>query len=146
MKKLKVWLVLALVFLAGFVGGVVATRVVVRRVVRAVMAHPELVRVRVERELDRKLRLDSRQRMQVHEVLDHSQAQLKDLRQEFQPRLHLILGEARQSISAVLTPRQQSRFEAYLAEHPLPAGAGDSSSSPQPNAGPSAGPSAADTK
>jgi hypothetical protein len=123
MKRFKVWLVLALVFLAGFAGGVVATRVAVRRVVRAAITHPELIRVRVERDLDRKLALDPRQRAQVHEALLHSQEQLKQVRLDFQPRLRSILAETRREISAVLTPAQQLRFEQYLAEHPLPAAA-----------------------
>jgi hypothetical protein len=120
MKRFKVWLALALVFIAGFAAGVVTTRAVAKRVVRAALAHPGLIRARIEHELDRKLRLDARQRGVVHQVLLHTHEQLTDLRVEIQPQLGAILGAARQNISAVLTPDQQKRFEKYLAEHPLP--------------------------
>jgi hypothetical protein len=119
MKTLKVWLVLLLVFVAGFTGGVVATRVVVRKMVQAAIRHPELVRHRIELNLDRRLRLDAQQREQVRQILTDTQGRLKDLRKEFQPQLVDILQETRKKISAVLTPEQQKRFDDYLAERPL---------------------------
>lgn len=120
MKTLRVWLVLALVFFAGFAGGVLTTRTITRRVVQAVMAHPALLRGRIERDLDRKLKLDARQEAELHRVLLQSGERLKELRRDFQPRLHTILSETRQEISALLTPEQQRQFEKYLADHPLP--------------------------
>jgi hypothetical protein len=121
MKALRVWLVLTLVFLAGFGGGVFTTRVITRRVVRAVIAHPELIQVRLERSLGRKLGLDARQKAEVHRVMQQSREQLKEMRRDNLPRLRTILTETRRQISAVLTPAQQREFEQYLADHPLPA-------------------------
>jgi hypothetical protein len=131
MKRFKVWLVLGLIFLAGFAGGVVTTRVVVHRVVRAAILHPEFVRARIERDLDRKLKLDARQRGEVHQVLLHSYGELRQLRLDSQPRLASILGETRRQISAVLTPGQQQRFDNYLAAHPLPAAPAADSRNPE---------------
>jgi O-antigen ligase len=116
MKKLKVWLVLALVFLAGFAGGVVVTRVVTRRVIAAVIAHPELVRVKIERDLNRNLKLDARQRERVHQILTGAHDRLKALRQDFQPQFVSIVQDTRTEISAVLTPEQQKKFEQFQAE------------------------------
>src|SRR5215475_840663 len=118
MKTLKVWLVLLLVFLAGFAGGVVATRIVVRKIVQTAIRHPELVRHRIELSLDRRLRLDPQQREQVGQILAETQDRLKALRKEFQPQFADIMQETRGKISAVLTPEQQQKFDAYLAEHP----------------------------
>jgi len=120
MKSLRVWLLIALVFLAGFAGGVLTTRIVTRGIMRSVLTNPNLVRERIERDLDRRLRLDETQEAEVHRVLVRSCDRLKELRQDFQPRVREILGEARQEISAVLRPEQRRKLERYLEDHPLP--------------------------
>src|SRR4051794_1222016 len=102
MKRFKVWLLLALVFLAGFAGGIVATRVAVRHFVRQAMDKPELVRNKVERDLNRKLRLDVGQREQVRQILRQSHEQLRKLRREYQPQFAGILQTTRKDIAAVL--------------------------------------------
>jgi uncharacterized protein YneF (UPF0154 family) len=117
MKRFKVWLLLTLVFLAGFSGGIVATRIAVRHFVRQAMTKPELVRNKVERDLIRKLRLDAGQREQVRQILRRSHQQIQELRREFQPQFADILQATRKDISAVLTPAQQQRFEQFQAEN-----------------------------
>ncbi|HLP77832.1 MAG TPA: hypothetical protein VK327_13045, partial [Candidatus Paceibacterota bacterium] len=81
MKRFKVWLLLVLVFLAGFAGGMVVTRGMVRHFVRNAIANPDVVRNRIERDINRKLRLDARQRKEVHQILVESHRQIRDLRQ-----------------------------------------------------------------
>ncbi len=117
MKRFKVWLLLALVFLAGFTGGVVVTRGVVRHFVRNAIANPDLVRNKIERDLNRKLRLDVRQRKEVHRILAESHRRLRELRQDFQPQLASILESTRKDIAGVLTPEQQAEFERLQAEN-----------------------------
>ncbi len=121
MNRLKVWLVISLIFCAGFAAGVLVTKTVTRRIIRTALAHPEFVRERIERSLDRELGLDSRQRAEVHEIMVRSHEQLKDLRRGFQPRVRSLLAETRNAIAAVLTPEQRQRFEKLLAKRPLPA-------------------------
>jgi uncharacterized protein YneF (UPF0154 family) len=117
MKNLKVILVLVLVFCAGFAGGVVVTRSSVRHFVRNAIANPELVQRRIEQDLDRRLRLDPKQRQEVHRILMSSHRDMQELRREFQPRFGEILERARNNISAVLTPEQQQRFERFQLEN-----------------------------
>jgi Spy/CpxP family protein refolding chaperone len=121
MKTLKVIGLLALIFAAGFSGGVVATRILVRRMVQVAVAHPEVtrevVRTNIEQNLFRKLRLDPEQRQQVHLILKDSHDKLRDIREEFQPKLNTVVLDARTNISAVLKPEQQKRFEEFLAEN-----------------------------
>lgn len=117
MKHLKVILVLLLVFTAGFAGGVVVTRGVVRHFVRNAIANPELVRGKIERDLDRRLRLDPQQRRQVHQILVNSHQKLQTVRREFQPRISEILTNTQREISAVLTAEQQKRFNQFQAEN-----------------------------
>ena len=117
MKRFKVWLLLALVFAAGFAGGIVTARVSIRHFVRQAIAHPELVRDRIERNLDRRLRLDARQQEQVHEMLVRSHDRLKSLRAEFQPRLRALLEDLHHEVDGVLTPEQRARLDAFLEEN-----------------------------
>ena len=120
MKNYKVWLLLGLVFLAGMAAGTFATRAVVRRVVQAALIHPERAQYRIERDLQRKLRLNASQAAEVAQILAASREELQGLRRDVQPRIRGIFQNARQRISKVLTAEQQARFEKYLADHPLP--------------------------
>ena len=117
MNKWKVWLLLALVFFAGFAGGMAVTRVQVRHFVRQAIANPEVVRVRIERDLNRNLRLNRKQREQVRQILADSHRQLQELRRDYQPRFGAITQSARQEIAAVLTPEQREKFEQYQREN-----------------------------
>jgi hypothetical protein len=121
MKTLKVIGLLVLIFAAGFSGGVVATRIVVRHMVQVAVAHPEatreVVRTNIEQNLMQKLRLNPQQRQQVHLILKDSHDKLRDIREEFQPKLNAVVLDARTNISAVLKPEQQKRFEQFLSEN-----------------------------
>jgi len=117
MKKIKPWLVLALVFLAGVVFGVVATRVAVRHFVRVAISQPDRLRERIERDLTRQLKLNAQQRPQVHAALVRAHERLQALRAEFQPRFVEILNDARTEITAELTPKQRARFEKFREEN-----------------------------
>jgi uncharacterized membrane-anchored protein YhcB (DUF1043 family) len=117
MKRFKPWLVVALVFLAGVVFGVVATRVVVRQAVRAAILQPEKMRDRIERDLNRRLRLNEQQRSQVHAALVRAHERLQALRREFQPRFVEILDGTRSEILPALTPEQRERFEQFREEN-----------------------------
>ena len=117
MKKLKPWLLLLLVFLAGFAGGVVVTRVAVRHFVQQIALNPSRMRDVVERRLTRRLRLDEKQRQQVHEILLKAQDQIKSVRVEVQPQLTAILQDTRNEIADVLTPGQREAFEKFQEEN-----------------------------
>ena len=121
MKTFKVIGLIALVFVAGFAGGVVATKVFVRQMVAESAAHPERTRTHVEQNtemnLNRKLRLDQQQREQVRQILKDSQARLRVVREDFQPKFNAIVLETRTNIAVLLKPEQQERFEEFLADN-----------------------------
>ncbi len=120
MKTFKSLLLVALVFLAGLAVGVVGTRVVVRRAVSEAITHPEIIQSRLERNLAFRLRLDGDQRVKLRDIMSDTHNQLKDLRREFRPRVVLVLSNANEQITALLTPEQQARFEKWKKEnHPL---------------------------
>ena len=117
MKRLQPWLLIALVFIAGFASGLVATRVGVRRFVRAAIQDPNFVRDRVERRTVARLDLDPQQRAQLHTILVHTQTDIKALRAEFQPRFLVIMNRAESEISAILNPDQLQRFKRFQEEN-----------------------------
>ena len=117
MNKVKAWVLILLVFCAGFAGGVVVTRGVVRHFVCRAILQPNFVREAVERRIDVKLRLDKEQRAKVHDVLVDTQGELTSLRQEFQPRFLAIMNRAQTNIAAVLTPEQREKFDEFKQEN-----------------------------
>ena len=115
--KLKSWLVLALVFGAGFTAGVVVTRDVVRHYIQKIVRNPDRVRDLLEQRLTHELRLDANQRQQVHLILGESQKDLRELRREFAPPFLAIVSNAETRVAAVLTPQQRERFARFRDEN-----------------------------
>jgi anti-sigma factor ChrR (cupin superfamily) len=119
MKYLKPVILLLLVFAAGICVGVVGTRVVVRRSIRQAVRQPELVRLRIERDLTRELELDPSQQVKLDEILVSTQQQVATAKQERQPRFRAILTDTQKRISDILTPEQREKFEKIQAEYGL---------------------------
>ena len=117
MKKIKPWLVIALVFVTGFTAGVAVTRGVTRHFVREAVANPDRMRELIERRMAARLKLDAAQRAKVHGILVGSHQQLRELRGEFAPRFAEILTNAGTQISATLTDDQRVRFEKFREEN-----------------------------
>ena len=117
MKKLKVWLLISLVFVAGFAAGVVVTRAVVRHYVRVALTNPDRVRSFIETRIARRLRLDAQQRQDVDRILARTQDDLRQLRSEFTPRFREIVTNAESRISATLTPEQREKFDQLREEN-----------------------------
>jgi hypothetical protein len=116
MKKLKLGLLIAFIFIAGFVSGIVVTRVVVRHFVQRALAHPEMIRAMIERRLTRNLRLDADQQVKVHNILLNTHEQMDALRQQFRPGFTNIIQNTVSQISAILTPEQQEKFDRLRAK------------------------------
>jgi uncharacterized membrane-anchored protein YhcB (DUF1043 family) len=117
MKTLKPWLVILLVFVAGFAGGIVATRATVRHYIHQALNRPEQARDMMEQRMVRRMQLDAEQRRKVHQILVRRQAELRGLRQEYGPRFFQIVSNADWEISAALTPEQRERFEEFREQN-----------------------------
>jgi len=113
MKRWKSILLLLLVFVAGLAVGVVGTRIVVRRAVQQALTHPERMQAMMERNLTRRLKLDTQQQVQLHGILTDTRGQLAGLRKQFQPQAGQVFHDADQKISALLTPEQQARYDKF---------------------------------
>ncbi len=62
------------------------------------------------------LNLNDQQSQQIRAILDDTRNQYRSLRTEVRPRYDVIRQQARSRIRAVLSPEQQQRFDAMIAE------------------------------
>lgn len=109
--KIKSILLIALVFVAGVVFGLTAAGVKIKKAVAHVMAHPDSVRAKIERDLARELKLRPDQRARVHDITVASMKELNTLRLEFHPRFTNIIAKSEQEIRAVLDDTQKTKFD-----------------------------------
>ena len=108
---LKVWLVLVVVFLLGSLTGGAVTGFY-RSMSRPNRGEP---RDRMEK-IRRDLSLTDDQMKSVSAILDDTKNEYKSLRQELKPRFDEPRQKARVKIRALLTPEQQQKFDAMVAE------------------------------
>lgn len=116
--RLKLWLAVAAVFALGCVtGGLLdsAYRLragAARNESREGRRDPERIFEKMRSELS----LDERQSTEVRKILDETRNEYRALRSEARPRFDAIRQSARTRIRALLTPEQQQRFDARVAE------------------------------
>lgn len=95
----------------------VGTRAVVRRLVGELVAHPENVQPHIERGLAFRLRPNGEQRKQLHEIQSDTHEKLEVLRHEYRPQIVLVLGNTDAQVTAILTPEQLARYEAWKEQN-----------------------------
>ncbi|HVS21110.1 MAG TPA: periplasmic heavy metal sensor [Pyrinomonadaceae bacterium] len=114
--RLKMWLVLVAVFVLGSVTGAALTGLYRSRASgdrpeardKAMKEHFESMR--------RDLNLTDEQTTAVRAILDETQAEYRALRTELRPRFEEPRQKARARIRALLTPEQQKKFDAMVAQ------------------------------
>jgi len=112
--RLKVWLVLLVVFVLGSITGAALTglyrsRSGADRPERAM--HERFEKMRSE------LNLTDEQTKSVSAILDDTRNEYRSLRAELRPRFEEPRQKARTKIRALLTPEQQQKFDALVAQH-----------------------------
>ncbi|HEX8723644.1 MAG TPA: hypothetical protein VF736_23715 [Pyrinomonadaceae bacterium] len=116
--RLKLWLAVAAVFALGGVTGALLDSAYRLRVdaarsgARGGKRDPEQMFERMRRDLG----LDERQAAEARRILEETRTEYKALRGEARPRFDAIRQSARARIRALLTPEQQQRFDARVAE------------------------------
>lgn len=116
--RLKLWLAIAAIFALGCVTGALldsAYRLragAARNESRSGKRDPAHVFEKMRRELS----LDERQATEVRRILDETRNEYRTLRSEARPRFDTVRQSARARIRALLTPEQQQRFDARVAE------------------------------
>ena len=111
--RLKVWLVLVVVFALGSITGAAVTGLYRSRASggRSEMSPHE----RFEK-MRRDLNLNDEQTKAVSAILDETRNEYRALKTELRPRFEEPRQRARARIRALLTPEQQQKFDALIAQ------------------------------
>lgn len=114
--KLIMWTVLVAVFLLGSVTGAALSGLIRSR---ASGAHDSREHAANERfaKMRAELNLTDQQTTQIKSILDDTKNEYKTLRTELKPRFDEPRLKARAKIRALLTPEQQQKFDAIVAQY-----------------------------
>ena len=112
---LKIWLVLLVVFLLGSVTGAALTGLYRSRAGGGAEARERAMHERFEK-MRSELNLTDQQTTSVRTILDETRNEYKALRTELRPRFEEPRTKARTRIRALLTPEQQQKFDAMMAQ------------------------------
>jgi Spy/CpxP family protein refolding chaperone len=124
--RLKIWLAVVGIFALGCVTGASLDSVY-----RLRFGNDARQEGRGERgkesfeEMKRDLGLNEQQATQIRAILDQTRNDYRALRAEVRPRYDALRQIARTRIRALLTPEQQQRFDARVAEHDAKRGGDD---------------------
>jgi len=115
--RIVLWLVIVVVFALGCVTGASLDSFYRSRAVgsRAETRGPHGPDQFVEN-MRRDLNLNDQQSQQIRAILEETRNQYRSLRTEVRPRYDAIRQQARSRIRAALSPEQQQRFDAMIAE------------------------------
>jgi Spy/CpxP family protein refolding chaperone len=111
--KLKIWLVLLIVFVLGGVTGA-ALGGLYRS--RASSERPEKTMHDRFEKMRRELNLTDEQTKAVSSILDETRNEYRALHTELKPRFDEPRQKARAQIRGLLTPEQQQKFDAMVAQ------------------------------
>ena len=113
---LKIWLVLLVVFVLGCVTGAALTGLYrLRAGADRPEAHERALHEHFEK-MRSELNLTDQQTTAIRTILDETRNEYKTLRTELRPRFDEPRLKARARIRALLTPEQQQKFDAMVAQ------------------------------
>lgn len=115
--RLKIWLVVLGVFILGGLTGVAADSAYRLRATGSVREGGRAGHEKMFERMRGELSLSDEQARQVKTVLDETRDEYRTLSAECRPRYDAIRQKGRERIRALLTPDQQQRFDAKVAEH-----------------------------
>ena len=113
--RLKMWLVLLAVFVLGCVTGVALTGLYRSRASTGSESRERAMHERFEK-MRTELSLTDQQTTAVRTILDETRNEYRALRTELRPRFEEPRLKARSRIRALLTPEQQQKFDAMIAQ------------------------------
>lgn len=118
--RLKIWLVIVGVFILGGVTGALLDGVY--RLRASGNDRPGMHRrggkdENVFERMKSDLNLNDQQSTEIRAILEQARNEYRALRSEVRPRYDAVRQNARAKIRALLTPEQQQKFDAKVAEH-----------------------------
>jgi len=114
--KLMMWLVLVAVFLLGSVSGAALTGLIRSRASGERPDHERAMKERFDK-MRSELNLTDQQTTAVRAILEETRNEYRALKTELRPRFEEPRQKARTRIRALLTPEQQQKFDAMVAQH-----------------------------
>jgi uncharacterized protein YneF (UPF0154 family) len=118
MKKWKVIVGIALVFLLGVATGALVTHRAYQRGIKSFTeGGPTGVRSMMVKMMTRRLDLTPAQQVEVDTVVREAQREFQVIRQEVQPRAEEILDRATERIRKQLDVKQREKFERIVEQH-----------------------------
>jgi uncharacterized membrane protein len=116
--RLKIWVVVVGVFLLGGITGASLDSLYRMRA----SSNERSTRERrskgeVFERMKSDLNLSEQQATEIRAILDQTRNEYRQLRTEVRPRYDTVRQNARTKIRALLTPEQQQKFDAQVAEH-----------------------------
>lgn len=118
MKKWKVIVGIALVFLLGVAAGALVThRVYQKRFREITSGGPPAVRHFLVRVLTRQLRLTPAQQVGTDDAIHDAQKEFQVIRKEVEPRVEDILNRAKERIRQQLDVEQRAKFDQIVEQH-----------------------------
>ncbi|HSQ25408.1 MAG TPA: hypothetical protein VLN44_13375 [Pyrinomonadaceae bacterium] len=111
--RLKVWLVLVVVFVLGSITGAALTGLYRSR---SGSARPERNPHERFEKMRSELNLNDEQTKAISSILDEARNEYRALRGELRPRFEEPRQKARARIRALLSPEQQQKFDAIVAQ------------------------------
>lgn len=112
MKKWKIVLILAAMFISGTIVGSVGTRLYVKQKLGGIMhRNPQEVTAMAMKKLTSELSLTQEQRPGVEKIVEDTQAKLRQLRDQYHPQMEKILADGFENAKPLLTPEQQKKLD-----------------------------------
>lgn len=116
-NRLKIWLVILGVFALGCVTGAALDSAYRLKASSEPLSRDERRgKEDIFESMKRDLNLDERQATEVRAIIEQTRNEYRTLRAEVRPRYDAIRQNSRARIRALLTPEQQQRFDAKVAE------------------------------
>jgi Spy/CpxP family protein refolding chaperone len=117
MKNTKAIIGILLIFVLGIACGALLMHMSCESRMNAfVSGKPGMREEVLLKRLSQKLDLDEQQRVAVREIIRGTQAEMKQIRQQFKPQIMQTLEKSRAEVRKILRPDQQKKYDQYLAE------------------------------
>jgi hypothetical protein len=112
MKKLKGCLGVFLIFFLGVVvGAILASGSIYTKVWELIESGPDKVAEFTIQRMNDELKLDSLQRREFERIADRTRLRLRAIRYRNQPETDVVVEESSKELRAILTPKQQKKFD-----------------------------------
>jgi len=117
MKKWKVIVGIALVFLLGACSGALVTHRIYKKAIEQFTGGPSSARNAIVKMLTRRLDLTPGQQSEVDDAIREAQKEFQSIRKEVQPRVEEVLDRTAERVRKQLDVPQREKFDQIVEKH-----------------------------